>query len=304
MGNPNKEQYFFSDQKYICFLTSCQNAVRLTGVPEYSSRYSRKDFTQHQLLTLLLLKEYLGARYRDFTDLVEIMGIVQEQLQLNEIPHYSTLCKFSKRVPANVLNQLFRKACSFMMEWKNVPSVVAIDSSGFTPDSASTYYSFRTGKTRHDYLKTTISVNTTYKSLLSFHVTNSRCHDSQIAPIVLRASHRVKKSTCYVMDKAYDSERIHQLIHEELESQSMIPIRDWHASYVSGKYRQIMANSFDVKTYRRRNMAETVFSILKRLFGETIYSRSYRQQVKEIKLKCIIFSLDRFLKNQRVFNVL
>jgi hypothetical protein len=304
MGNPNKEQYFFSDQKYICFLTSCQNAVRLTGVPEYSSRYSRKDFTQHQLLTLLLLKEYLGARYRDFTDLVEIMGIVQEQLQLNEIPHYSTLCKFSKRVPANVLNQLFRKACSFMMEWKNVPSVVAIDSSGFTPDSASTYYSFRTGKTRHDYLKTTISVNTTYKSLLSFHVTNSRCHDSQIAPIVLRASHRVKKSTCYVMDKAYDSDRIHQLIHEELESQSMIPIRDWHASYVSGKYRQIMANSFDVKTYRRRNMAETVFSILKRLFGETIYSRSYRQQVKEIKLKCIIFSLDRFLKNQRVFNVL
>jgi hypothetical protein len=304
MGNPNKEQYFFSDQKYICFLTSCQNAVRLTGVPEYSSRYSRKDFTQHQLLTLLLLKEYLGARYRDFTDLVEIMGIVQEQLQLNEIPHYSTLCKFSKRVPANVLNQLFRKACSFMMEWKNVPSVVAIDSSGFTPDSASTYYSFRTGKTRHDYLKTTISVNTTYKSLLSFHVTNSRCHDSQIAPIVLRASHRVKKSTCYVMDKAYDSECIHQLIHEELESQSMIPIRDWHASYVSGKYRQIMANSFDVKTYRRRNMAETVFSILKRLFGETIYSRSYRQQVKEIKLKCIIFSLDRFLKNQRVFNVL
>jgi len=106
------------------------------------------------------------------------------------------------------------------------------------------------------------------------------------------------------MDKGFDSERIHKLIREDMESQSMIPIRDWHASYVSGKYRQIMASSFDVKTYGRRNMAETVFSILKRLFGETIYSRSYRQQVKEIKLKCIIFSLDRFLKNQRVFNVL
>ena len=107
-----------------------------------------------------------------------------------------------------------------------------------------------------------------------------------------------------MMDKGYDSERIHQLIHEDLESQSIIPIRNWHASYVSGKYRQIMASSFDAKIYGRRNMAETVFSILKRLFGETIYSRSYRQQVKEIKLKCIIFSIDRFLKNQRVFNVL
>lgn len=106
------------------------------------------------------------------------------------------------------------------------------------------------------------------------------------------------------MDKGYDSERIHQLIHENLKSQSMIPIRDWHASYVSGKYRQSMATSFDSTTYGRRNMAETVFSILKRLFGEIIYSRSYRQQVKEIKLKCIIFSIDRFLKKQRVFNVL
>jgi hypothetical protein len=106
------------------------------------------------------------------------------------------------------------------------------------------------------------------------------------------------------MDKSYDSERIHQLIHEDLDFQSMIPIRDWHASYVSGKYRQIMAGSFDAKTYGRRNMAETVFSILKRLFGETLYSRSYRQQGKEIKLKCIVFSIDRFLKNLRVFNLL
>jgi hypothetical protein len=191
-----------------------------------------------------------------------------------------------------------------MSEWNNSSAVVAIDSSRFTPDSASTYYSIRTGKICDNYLKTTISVDTTYKSLLSFNITNSRCHDSQIAPIILWASHLVRKSTCYVTDKAYDSERIHQLIHEDLKSQSMIPIRDWHASYVSGRYRQIMASLFDFKIYHRINMAETVFSILKRLFEETLYSRSIRQQVKEIKLKCIIFSIDRFLKNQRVCNVL
>jgi len=180
MGNPNKEHYFFSDQKYICFLTSCQNAIRLTQIPEYSSRYSTKDFKQHQLLTLLLFKEYLGARYRDFVQQVEIMGVVQEQLELDDIPHYSTLCKFSKRVSSTVLNQLFRNACSFMAEWKNVTSVVAVDSSGFAPDSASTYYSARTGKTRHDYLKTTISpyyrfisqvvVAMTHRSLRSYSV--------------------------------------------------------------------------------------------------------------------------------------
>ena len=34
------------------------------------------------------------------------------------------------------------------------------------------------------------------------------------------------------MDKAYDSERIHQLIHEDLQSQSMIPIRDWYVGFL------------------------------------------------------------------------
>jgi hypothetical protein len=169
-----------------------------------------------------------------------------------------------------------------MSEWNNSSSFFAIDSSGFTPVFASNYYSIRTRKTCHDYLKTTISVDTTYKCLLSFNITNSRCHDSQIAPIILRASHRVRKSIWYVLDKAYDTERIHQFIHEDLKSQSMIPILDWHASYVSGKYRQIMASSFDFKIYHCRNMAEMVFSILKRLFGETLFSRSHRQQVKEM----------------------
>ena len=303
MANKNKERFFYSDQKYICFLTSCQCAIRLAGIPRYSSPYSRRDFDQHQLLVLLLFKGYLGFHYRDIVKLVEITDIVQEQLHLDEIPHYSTLCKFSKRIPAPVLNRLFRKACSFMAEWKKSMTIVAVDSSGFTPDSASTYYSVRTGKTRHDYLKTTVSVDADHISLLSFHVTKSRCHDSQIAPMVLRASDRVRKSDYYVMDKAFDSESVHQVIHENLKSQSMIPIRDWHASYVSGKYRQIMADSFDHAIYGRRNMAETAFSILKRRFGETIFARSYRQQVKEITLKCIIFSLDRFLKKQRVFNV-
>jgi len=59
------------------------------------------------------------------------MDIIQKQLQLDEIPHYSTLCKYSKRVPATALNQLFRKACSFMTDWKNATSLVAIDLSGF-----------------------------------------------------------------------------------------------------------------------------------------------------------------------------
>ncbi len=80
-----------------------------------------------------------------------------------------------------------------MTELKNASSIVATDSSGFTPDSSSTYYSVRTGKTRHDYLKTTISVDSDHISLLAFLVIKSRRHDSQIAPLVTSCIESGKK---------------------------------------------------------------------------------------------------------------
>jgi hypothetical protein len=55
------------------------------------------------------------------------------------------------------------------------------------------------------------------------------------------------------------------------------------------------------KRYGQRNKVQTVFSFMKRRFGDEIKSRLYRSQVKELKLKCIVYSVDRFLKKQRIF---
>ena len=118
--------------------------------------------------------------------------------------------------------------------------------------------------------------------------TDSRCHDSQVAIQVLRASHRTESAGIYVMEKAYDSEAIHDFIHNELKSDAIIPIRNWNATYVSGIYRQKMAINFDYDLYHKRNNVETVFSVIKRKFGEKILARKYLTKLKEIKLKCIV----------------
>jgi len=185
----------------------------------------------------------------------------------------------------------------------NHVNVAAIDSTGFVTDSSSYYYSARTEKLRKDYIKITISVNTKNLSILAIKTSNSRCHDSQVAIPVLRASHHTKKAKVYVMDKAYDSEAIHDFIHKELNSDAIIPVRNWNASYISGPHRQRMAQAFDGEIYHQRNIVETVFSIIKRKFGDKINARKYLSKLKEIKLKCIVYQLDRFLKYQRVFNV-
>ena len=42
---------------------------------------------------------------------------------------------------------------------------------------------------------------------------------------------------------------------------------------------------------------------LNRLSGEPLSTRSHRQHVEEITLKCIMFSLERVIKNERIFPV-
>lgn len=275
----------------------------MAKIPLYSSQYSRKDYNQHQLLSLLLLKEFIGQGYRELIKVIEISEVVQEALGLAKIPHFTTLYKFASRLDSSSLNQIFKKTCELMSIVDDHVNVAAIDSTGFVTDSSSYYYSARTEKLRKDFIKVTISVNTKNLAILAFKTCNSRCHDSQVAIQVLRASHHTKKADVYVMDKAYDSEAIHDFIHTELNSDAIIPTRNWNASYVSGPYRQRMAKAFDHETYHQRNIVETVFSVIKRKFGDKINARKYHTKLKEIKLKCIVYQLDRFLKYQRVFNV-
>jgi hypothetical protein len=47
------------------------------------------------------------------------------------------------------------------------------------------------------------------------------------------------------MDKGYDSEDIHKLIHDTLDSGSLIPVRNRKRKRISGYYRRRLALSFD-----------------------------------------------------------
>jgi hypothetical protein len=47
--------------------------------------------------------------------------------------------------------------------------------------------------------------------------------------------------------------------------------------------------------YHRRNLVETAFSILKRKFGESLKARNYRSQIKELKIKLILYNISKII---------
>jgi len=77
-----------------------QEALRLArdAMPAYSSKFSRQDFTQHQLFALLALKTFLKTDYRGLVQILADFRELREDLSLDKIPHYSTLCKAVQRL--------------------------------------------------------------------------------------------------------------------------------------------------------------------------------------------------------------
>ena len=245
---------------------------------------------------MILLKEYLDEDYRDIVEIVELMDKVKERIGLKEVPHFTTLHKFVRRLKSIYFSGLLHQTLKLFYSHGEKIEDTAIDHSGFTSVHCRYYYSWTTGKKRRSFLKTSISVDTTKFIVTGFKISGKPVHDAKHALALLKQCHKPRRSKCYVMDKGYDSEEIHSITREQLEAIAIIPLRQRKRKKIKGKYRRKMVWEFDKALYHNRNLVETMFSVLKRKYSEEVRAKRYWNQLKEVKFKLLVHNLDRYVK--------
>ena len=125
----------------------------------YSSKYSRKTFSQPQLFACLVLKEFLQHDYRKLSALLRDSPDLAAVIELKTVPHFTTLQKAAGRLLAfrparRLLDQTIHIAKRQGNLSHNVP-LAALDGTGLETRHASSYYVRRRAKGGKTWQKTT-----------------------------------------------------------------------------------------------------------------------------------------------------
>jgi hypothetical protein len=84
-------------------------------LPAYSSRFSRKDYTQAQLFALMVLGTFLKLDHRGIVAVVKDWSDVREAIGLKKVPHWNTLYKAQQR--------LLKKVCFIDCSMRSLPTL-------------------------------------------------------------------------------------------------------------------------------------------------------------------------------------
>ena len=82
------------------------------AIPAYSSKYSKKDFTQHQLFAALTLRQFFKTDYRGIAAILADSTDLRGALGLTKVPHFSTLAYAADRLRKKGASTPSRRPCS------------------------------------------------------------------------------------------------------------------------------------------------------------------------------------------------
>lgn len=251
--------------------------IRQANLPRYLHRFGPKKFLLWQLCLGLLIKEVFRLSYR------RAMKFLEEFYGIKL--HWTTLQKFRKRVPLAIWQTLLK--CTI----GNSISVAAIDGTSLQRSNPSMHYLKRIDREKKIsvpvYINTMIDVIRRKFVAIRHHAAKA----GEVRDVRYLIEQSMQEIELVVMDKAYDSEKLHRYLRE----QGIFSVAPVKKNWAKGQYRKQLKDCFDYCLYWQRNLIESLFSALKRLFGNHLRGLTARTQRAEIYMRLIAYNLGAIL---------
>ena len=173
--------------------------------------------------------------------------------------------------------------------------VVAVDSTGMKVTSRGDWMREKHGVERKGWIKVHVAVDVETRRPITFEITDERITDQDMVKPLL-TDIKLKDS---LMDGAYDKEEVFKFLKEKGVAMPGIKIRK-NAIVKAGSERAESVLEFKkygydswklVHRYGRRWAAESVFSAIKRIFGENVRATSKKGMFDEVSRMLNFYSI-------------
>ena len=288
-------------------------AAAQASLPAYSHVNSPRKYTQHQLFACLVLKEHQKKDYRGLWQLLIDCPSLQQVIGLEQVPHYTTLQKASRRLlRMPQFRKLLGQSVRRILRRKKKVKHAAADSTGFDAHHASRYYIHRRDNNKNDpnrpkkrvtykrYGKLLIVVCCVTHAILAAVASAGPSPDiDQLDDVMGELVPHVKLQRM-ALDAGFDSGHNHRLLREDNGILSFIPPEHGRPpkdpqALPADKYRRLMKRQFkDGKkpdAYRYRVQNETTNSMLKRNLGSALAGKTHQSRRRDMLLRVLTHNL-------------
>jgi transposase len=272
--------------------------ITMQSVPMYTHKKSPHKYSLPQLLSCVLLKIYVkNISYRDLEELLMSWGDAQEELGLKAVPDHSTLCRAQNRVSDKQIQRLLQKIVGLIATEVRRAILFACDSTGFKEDVASFYYALRSKKRRRRWIKAVYLLDTQTQLCVSQVITRGPSGDARELGRLEDKS--ALELVVEVMDRGFDGAGNFRL---GIPFRIIPPIR--RGGSIKGWKRLVeyvvylMAKWMGI--YGKRWICETMNSVIKRKFGDSIREKKDRNKKRIVSLMAIVYNIHVVVRNEEI----
>lgn len=240
------------------------------------------------------MRAYFHLPYR------QTEGVVREHAAntLPSIPDYSRICRRINKLNIKINDDDDDDDKTSLQHADNF--VIAIDSTGVKVTNRGKWIRHK-WNVKRGYLKIHIAVDIKKKRILSLQVTSEQVHDGKVLPLLIDdiTIKQNKVIETAIMDGSYDNNKNFQFLSFK-GIQPAIKVRKNSRCrktnhHLRNKTVKMQKNNLqewkDSVRYGQRWIVETVFSCIKRMFGEYVTAIRFENMIREMVLKASLYNL-------------